>query len=163
MRRKLTDVEKEYRRRVNREFFERTQMTEEERKAVKAWIKRGHCIEDPAYSPYLPPFIEPPWNYLDVYRLEKEIDQDTAGMSLAEKGRYLRWYWDYGQQDSWSPEQPQSMEEAEEVIRELSREICCVMYYVHQRNLWKDYSAYMVDHREETQEYAGQQWKFEEV
>jgi len=90
----MTEEEKrEYIKEVNEGFMKKTPMTSEERKAVRSWMAEGHCILEPWDSPNLPGPMYPPYDFLDCYRLDREIERETAGMNRDEKIRYLKEYW----------------------------------------------------------------------
>lgn len=78
----LSEKDKEeYIQSVNARFLWETDMTEEERHAVAAWMDEGHCIKEQVYSPWLPSDTELSCSFLDAYRLERDL------------GRHMNEYW----------------------------------------------------------------------
>lgn len=64
-----------------------------EKRALHYWLACGHSAADTPPSRYLKACgIPDGWDFLDVYRLEKELDADTAGMDSLQKEYYLRKY-----------------------------------------------------------------------
>ena len=64
------------------EYIDRYPVTEEERLALLEWVQSGHSVYERCPSRYLPESEEQ--DFLDIYRQDREIDYDVAGMSCDE-------------------------------------------------------------------------------
>lgn len=146
----MTEEEKkEYIQEVNEEFLKKTPMTPQERRAVRKWMSEGHCILEPWESPNLPGPMYPPYNFLDSYRLDREIDRETAGMNEKEKIRYLKNYWGC-EDDEKEPDKPtETLEEAQARNRKLNRILTHLWIYLMQEGLWDEAEAYIKEHKDD--------------
>ena len=67
-------------------------MTRYERKLLREWVISGHSPSENAGSRYLCITRSMPYDFLDVYRMDREIRTAMKGMSKAEKEAYLKEY-----------------------------------------------------------------------
>ena len=75
------------------EYEQRFPMTPAEKRALRKWVASGHSPYEHPGSRYL--CLEgtcPPPDFLDVYRMDREIKHELAGKSKAEKAAYLKAY-----------------------------------------------------------------------
>lgn len=146
----MTEEEKrEYIKEVNEEFMKKTPMTPEERKAVRSWMAEGHCILEPWESPNLPGPMYPPYDFLDCYRLDREIERETAGMNRDEKIRYLKEYWGWDDDEKEAEKPAATLEEAREQIRTLKHTLTNLWLYLMQEGLWDEADEYLKEHKDD--------------
>lgn len=70
-----------------KEYEKTTLMTEEERSALREWVKAGNSVyENGAFACYEGGW---PMDFLDVYREEEEIRKALASMTYEQGSRYL--------------------------------------------------------------------------
>lgn len=142
----MTEEEKRaYIREVNEEYLKKTPMTPNERKAVRSWMDEGHCILEPWSSRNLPGPMYPPYDFLDCYRLDREVERDTAGMTEEEKIRYLKEMWGYFD----DPHDIGSLEDARYHIRQLNRKLFTLWHYLDEEGLWDDAQEYLEEHKDD--------------
>lgn len=147
----MTEEEtREYIKEVNTRFLKETPMSPTERQAVRRWMKKGHCILEPWDSPYLPGPMDPPYNFLDCYRLNREMERETAGMNEDETVRYLKNYWGWQDDPAESEEPKKTMADAQAQIRKLNRKFMILWEYLLEKGLWQDAEEYMEEHKEDT-------------
>lgn len=91
---------------IELERFEReTPMTSYEKRAVRKWVCSGHSVMETPPSKY--PCVHscyPPPGFLDVYRIDKELDAAMKGMTRKEKIAYLMEYMGILDEESSSEE-----------------------------------------------------------
>jgi len=73
-----------------KEYIENNKMSSYERKLLRDWVRSGHSVYETVDSRYLPGPSEPPMDYLDAYRLDKELRDQMKGMTRSEKTAYLK-------------------------------------------------------------------------
>ena len=67
-------------------------MTPYEKRALRKWVREGHSPYENAGSKYLCFMETGSCDFLEVYRLDREIDQELKGMSKAKREMYLKEY-----------------------------------------------------------------------
>lgn len=68
-------------------------MTPYEKRLLRNWVASGHSVHENAGSKYIClAGGSPPFDFLDVYRMDREIRHDMKGMSKAEQESYLKAY-----------------------------------------------------------------------
>ena len=66
---------------------------EPEKRLLRSWVASGHSVHENADSKYIClAGGSPPFDFLDVYRMDREIQRDMKGMSEAEQEAYLKAY-----------------------------------------------------------------------
>ena len=71
-------------------------MTSYEKKALRKWVMSGHSPYENPGSKYLPAIDMMPYDFIDVYRLDKKVAKEIKGMSDDEYVAYVKDYfgWD---------------------------------------------------------------------
>lgn len=67
-------------------------MTCHERRLLRKWVISGHSPHENAGSKYICLTGSEPYDFLDVYRMDREIRRDMKGMSKSEQEAYLKEY-----------------------------------------------------------------------
>lgn len=68
-------------------------MTPYEKRLLRNWVASGHSVHENAGSKYIClAGGSPPFDFLDVYRMDRKIRHDMKGMSEAEQEAYLKAY-----------------------------------------------------------------------
>ena len=67
-------------------------MTPYERRLLRKWVISGHSPRENPGSRYICLSGSEPYDFLDVYRMDREIRRDTKGMSAEQKEAYLKAY-----------------------------------------------------------------------
>lgn len=70
-------------------YEEEVPMTAYEKRAVRKWVMDGHSPYENPGSKYLCMTGSEPYDFLTVYRLDRELEQDMKGMNKAQKKTYL--------------------------------------------------------------------------
>lgn len=88
-------------------------MSPYERKLLRRWVISGHNPRENAGSKYLCLTGSEPYDFLTVYRMDREIQRDMKGMKKAEQEAYLKTYmgWtdDPINDDPWIPVDDQAL------------------------------------------------------
>ena len=79
-------------------------MSRYEKKLLREWVVSGHSPRENPGSRYICLTGSEPYDFLDVYRMDREIRQDMNGMNKAEQEAYLKDY--MGWQDDPVDETP---------------------------------------------------------
>lgn len=127
-----------------------------EKRALHYWLACGHSAADTPPSRYLKPCgIPDGWGFLDVYRLEKELDADTAGMDSLQKAYYLRKYFegDISFDDPVQENPEESSLHAEEPATDkynaMNRKLFWMWEFICSEDLCDEAEEYMKDHKEQ--------------
>ena len=67
-------------------------MTPYEKRALRKWVTSGHSPYENTGSKYLCISSDAPYDFLDIYRMDRELEKETKGMTDAEKKAYLMEY-----------------------------------------------------------------------
>ena len=67
-------------------------MTPYEKRPLRKWVISGHSPRDNGGSKYLCLSSNAPYDFLDVYRMDREIERDMKGMNSEEQKAYLMEY-----------------------------------------------------------------------
>lgn len=105
-----------------KEYEKTTPMTEEERSALREWVRDGHSVHDnPSLACTEGGY---PMDFLDVYREEEGIRKALASMTYEEGSRYL--LKEYGINRDEKPEPKPTFEELCSQVRHIYR--TCMLY-----------------------------------
>lgn len=67
-------------------------MSPYEKRLLRSWVVSGHSPRENAGSKYICLTGSEPYDFLDVYRMDREIRRDMKGMGKAEQEAYLKEY-----------------------------------------------------------------------
>lgn len=67
-------------------------MSTYEKRLLRQWVLSGHSPRENAGSRYICLTGSETYDFLDVYRMDREIRKDTMGMNKAEEEAYLKEY-----------------------------------------------------------------------
>lgn len=67
-------------------------MTSYEKRLLRKWVMSGHSPGENPGSRYICLTGSEPYDFLYVYRMDKEIRRDTKGMSADQKAAYIKSY-----------------------------------------------------------------------
>ena len=67
-------------------------MTPYEKRALRKWVVSGHSPLENTGSKYLCISSDAPYDFLDIYRMDRELEKEMRGMTDAEKKSYLMEY-----------------------------------------------------------------------
>ena len=100
---KFTEADIAYSNAMELERYEaEVPMTPYEKRLLRKWVISGHSPRDNGGSKYLCLSSNAPYDYLDVYRMDREIERDMKGMNSEEQKAYLMEY--MGWTDDHEPE-----------------------------------------------------------
>lgn len=72
-------------------YEEQHHMNAGEKMALHYWLAAGHERNEAPPSRYLrPERIPDNWEFIDIYRMDKELDADTIGMDPLQKEAFIR-------------------------------------------------------------------------
>lgn len=154
--RKLHNPEENIRASHKRELGDYEQnvpMTSNEKQALRRWVLSGHSVYEAPASKYASLCGEWPTDFLDVYRLDKELDAAVQGKNAIEREIYLRQYFgdeeevplEKAKQESWE-ELPKQVRD---YVRKLKREVFYLWIFLTEQGLWEDAREFMEENRNE--------------
>ena len=76
-------------------------MTPAEKRALRKWVTSGHSVREPRGSRYV--FTSKDQDFLDVYRMDREIRRELRGKTKAEREKYLKEYMGWENSLPFSP------------------------------------------------------------
>ena len=126
------------------EYIDRYPVTEDERLALLEWVQSGHSVYERCPSRYLPESEEQ--DFLDIYRQDREIDYDVAGMSCDEMIAYLKDYMGYIEPE---PVKSYSYGQLEEMVRRLEKENLILYHFLERKGIEADAKQYVRQHIDE--------------
>ena len=135
-----------------------TPMTPGEKWALRNWVKSGHSVRETPPSRYACAHCSyPAPDFLDVYRIDKELDAATKGMSEEETLAYLQEYTGcYAETEEerkkrLAKEQlrENTPEEAREKIQLLQRELSHTWHFIFVSGLAEKAADYVEKHMDE--------------
>lgn len=71
-------------------YEQKVPMSSYEKKLLRKWVMSGHSPCENPGSKYLFMLDTSSWDFLDVYRMDRDIRRDMKGMSKAEQTAYLK-------------------------------------------------------------------------
>ena len=131
------------------EYEAKHPMTPAEKRALREWVASGHSVYESSGSPYICLYgAYPPRDYLDVYRMDREIKQGLKGKSAEERERYLKEYTGYSVPPKATPESitwKHLPEPIKERIRKMEREAFYLSMFIAQEGLWEESRQFLDD------------------
>lgn len=136
------------------EYESKVAMTPAEKRALRKWVSGGHSVAENPGSRYICTYgMYPPPDFLDVYRMDREIRAELKGKSRAERIAYLKEY--VGYQDE-TPEEKKQREDAantpdsvKEYIHKLEREVFYLWLFLSRENMEAEAREYVAENRDE--------------
>ena len=83
----------------------KVQMSPYEKRLLRNWVASGHSVYETSGSRYIPDPVG--CDFLDVYRMDRELRQELKGKTKAEQEEYLKSYTGYtddAPDEEWEPE-----------------------------------------------------------
>ena len=129
----FTEEDNRYFNAMELERYEATvPMTPAEKRALRKWVAAGNSIFESPGSKYVcSEGCSPPMGFLDVYRLDRELDQALKGKSKSEKEAYLKEYFGY-------QEPEEKLQQTEEQFHKLQRESYYLWMFISAQGLWEE-------------------------
>lgn len=126
------------------ERYEQTvPMTPSEKRALHKWVAAGNSVSENPGSKYVCfEGCSPPMTFLDVYRLDKELDRTLKGKSELEKDTLLKKY--FGFQNS-EEKQRNTLDQ----FHKLQRESFYIWMFISSQGLWDEAHEFLEDNMDE--------------
>lgn len=124
------------------EYLSKNAVTSYERRILNKWVSNGHSVYENPGSRYLVD-RDPPQDFLEVYREDKEITQLLKGKTIEENGKILKKYMGY--EETEEPSAP-TTEEIKEHLKKLEHELFYLWEYVCSEGLWGIAKEYLAEH-----------------
>lgn len=135
-----------------REYTEEYRSSDHERRSLRDCVRSGHSVYETVGSMYLQGPSYPPMDFIDAYRLDRSIRDDTRGMTKAEKDAYLKscmgWEYPSPEQISLDGAKRNTPKLVEDHVRRLERELFNLWSFVWQEGLGAEAREF-VDERKE--------------
>ena len=132
-----------------KEYEAKHPMTPAEKRALRKWVSSGHSVYENPGSHYI--YLcgaYPPRDFLDVYRMDREIKQELRGKSMAEREQYLKEYTGYSDPPEETPESitlKHLPEPIKDRIRKMEREAFDLSMFIAQKGLWTESQEFLND------------------
>lgn len=132
-------------------YEQKVPMTPAEKRSLRKWVASGHSVHEQPGSRYVPdPYGQ---DFLDIYRMDKEIGQAIRGTTDAEKERYLKDYIGYTDDEpDRIPEEKAlkcAYEKTPDKIRNLfrrkNRELFYIWMFLSAEGLQEEAEEYLVE------------------
>ncbi len=120
------------------EYERNVVLTDEERASLREWVASGHSVHENAsnaedgHGNYL--------DFIDVYRYEKEIDDELEGMTEREQEAFINIY--YKNQDDEMPHPMSRKAYLETELRRLQEELASYKNFIQYKHLEKAFADY---------------------
>lgn len=129
-------------------------MSPHENRLMHKWVACGHSVFEPCPPRYAGSCGVPAgYDFLDVYRFDKELDEETMGMTDAERTDYLKNYFDDddvevpARRNGPDPDRYSDPELSKEKIRKLSRENTWLWTFIYDEGLASLASDYIKERK----------------
>lgn len=137
-----------------KEYESNVHMTPDEKQALRKWVASGHTIQDQPVSKYVCGSCMPTeYNFLDVYRLDKELDAGTKGMTPEARDAYLKDYFGYTEPDETEIQWEEARKNTPPIVKtgyiKLQRETFWLWEFISSKGLWEEAAEYLQAHRDE--------------
>ena len=134
------------------DYIARTPMTPYERRLVRKWVTEGNSVYGCTQSRYYGESAYP-MEFLDVYRMDREIDRGLQGKTPSEREAYLKGLLGYEDE----PEEQKALKEAKaktpelvnQHIRKLDRELFHLWAFLMSEGLYPEAIEYLEEHGDE--------------
>lgn len=137
-----------------RQYTEENNMTKYERHLLRDWVRSGHSVYETVESRYLPGPSNPPMDFLEMYRFDRELTADMKGMTPAEKESYLKacmgWQNPMPEEIVMQEARQQAPEAIKDRVRCLERDLLHLWEFVWQEGLGEDAGEFVKARRNET-------------
>lgn len=135
------------------EYEAKYPMTPAEKRALRRWVSSGHSVHEHPGSRYIClQGVCPPHDFLDVYRMDREIRQALKGKSRAEREQYLKEYTGYEESPEAAPESiawKQLPEPVKDRLRQLERKAFYLSMFIGQQGLSKESEEFLKDNMDD--------------
>lgn len=137
-----------------KEYEENRRLTPGEKRALRKWVASGHSVQERPDSKYICSHCLPPeYDFIDVYRMDKEIDADTKGMRPKEKEAYLKEYFGCYEPDEEEIRWKEARKNTPPLVRDgyisLSREAFWLWEYICTEGLHEEAAEFLREHKNE--------------
>ena len=138
-----------FNKRALEEYEAKYLMTPAEKRALRKWVASGHSVYEHPGSRYICLFgAYPPRDFLDVYRMDREIKQALKGKSRIEREQYLKEYISYSDPPEETPESvawTHLPEPIKDRIRKIEREVFYLSMFIAREGLWNESQEFLND------------------
>ncbi len=129
-------------------------MTPGEKRALRKWVASGHTIQEQPVSRYVCGSCMPAeYDFLDVYRLDKELDVATKGMTPEARDAYLKNYFGYTEPDEAEIQWEQARKNTPSLVKkgyiQMSRESFWLWEFICSEGLREKAAEYLQAHKGE--------------
>ncbi len=134
------------------DYIAKKPMTPYERRLVRKWVKEGNSVYECTQSRYYGESAYP-MEFLEMYRMDREIDRDLQGKTPKEREEYLKhlFYYDEEPDDEKALREakPETPEVVSEYIRKLEREAFHLFAFIMGEGLYQEAMEYVNKHMDE--------------
>lgn len=135
-------------------YEENVHMTPGEKRAVRKWVSSGHSVFERPASKYICSWCMPQeYDFLDVYRMDKELDAATKGMGKAEKTAYLKDYFGYTEPSVEELRWEEAKKNTPPMVRDdyirISKESFWLWEFICEQGLREEATEFLQDHKNE--------------
>lgn len=147
----LYDSRQEYLWDEYQDYIATKPMTAYERRLVRKWVKEGNSVYDCRESRYYGESAYP-IEFLEVYRMDREIDRALQGKTPKEREAYLKELLGYDEEPAEEKVLREAREKTPEIIidntRKLQRELFHLWGFINEEGLRLEATEYMEEHKD---------------
>lgn len=136
------------------DYERKVSMTPAEKRALRKWVSEGHSVAENPGSRYLCTYgMYPTPDFLDIYRMDREIQAGLRGKTKAERDAYLKEYTGYEEEGTHEKQQrldaADTPDSVREYIHKLEREVFYLWLFLSRENMEGEAREYLNENRDE--------------
>ena len=135
-----------------RDYIAKKPMTAYERRLVRNWVKDGNSVYGCKESRYYGESAYP-LDFLDVYRCDREIDQELRKKTPEERDAYLKELLGYREESAeekiLNEEKSRTPKLINDHIRKIEREMFHLWAFILKEGLYPEATEYVIKHMDE--------------
>ena len=147
----LYDSRQEYLWDEYQDYIATKPMTAYERRLVRKWVKEGNSVYDCRDSRYYGENAYP-MEFLEMYRMDREIDRALQGKTPKERVAYLKELLGYDDEPAEEKVLREARDKTPEIIidhiRKLQRELFHLWVFIDEEGLRSEATEYMEEHKD---------------
>lgn len=134
------------------DYIAKKPMTAYERRLVRKWVREGNSVYGCMQSRYYGESAYP-MEFLEVYRMDREIDRDLQGRTPKEREEYLKQLLGHKEENEEEKALREAKEKTPELtaahIHKLERELFHTWAFIMSEGLYSEAKEYLEEHKDE--------------
>lgn len=134
---------------VLEKYEQKIPMTPCEKRALRRWVSQGHSVLEAPVSKYICP-LPSYMDFLDVYRMDREIAAAIKGMAPDRKEAYIKEYTGYKDSTPEELERMKAVDHTPEYVRvryeKMAHQLFILWDYLAAEGLYNEAKEYLEEH-----------------